>query len=139
MLEKVTVDRKLCALIIRNTVDVKSSTFFSPRDLNLQIAIFKRKKNFVELPHYHKQIARKINRVEQFLFITKGQMVVDFFNQKKLFVKSKRLGKGDGILIISGTHSVRITRSCKAISIKQGPFLGDLNDKVDVKINDTRF
>ncbi len=132
MLEKIIVDNDLCALVVRNTADVKSSTFLSPDDLNLQVAIFKRGTSFVEAPHYHKTVERKIDRVEQFLYITKGIMRVEFFDKKGVFAQAKTIKKGDSILIIRGTHSVKIIKACKAVSVKQGPFFGDTNDKIDV-------
>lgn len=135
MLEKIIVDGELAALVMRFSDDVKSSTFFSPPDLNFQISIFKREKDFVEKPHFHKKIIRKIDRVEQFLYILDGHMRVDFFNKKGILTKTKRIKKGDSILIIRGIHGVKMIDNCKAVSVKQGPFMGDINDKIEVKIN----
>lgn len=133
MIEKIIVDKDLVSLIIRKTDDVKSSTFFSPSDLNFQISIFKREKGFVENAHYHKKVVRRIDRVEQFLYILEGSMLVEFFDKKGILAKRKSIKSGDSILIIRGTHSVKMTSDCKAISVKQGPFLGDINDKIEVK------
>ncbi len=133
MLEKIIIDNRLVALIMRSTAEVTSSTFFSPPELNFQMSIFKREKDFVEKPHFHKKVIRKIDRVEQFLYILEGQMRVDFFDKKGILTKTKRIKKGDSILIIRGIHGIKMISNCKAISIKQGPFLGDLNDKIEVK------
>lgn len=134
MLEKIQVDGKLAALIIRRGTGVKSSTFFSPSNLYFQLAIFMRPKDFEEGPHYHKRLVRKVTRVEQFLYLLDGAMQVNFYNRKRKLKKTKRVGKGDGILLIQGVHSLKITKDTKAISVKQGPFLGDNEDKVNVRI-----
>lgn len=134
MLDKIKVGGKLSAIIIRKGADVKTSTFFSPPELFFQLAIFKREKNFVESPHRHKTIVRKVNRVEQFLFLLSGKMRVNFFDNKKKIVKSSVIKKGDAILLIRGIHSLKILETTKAISLKQGPFLGDKDDKVLIDI-----
>jgi hypothetical protein len=43
-----------------------------------------------------------------------------------------RLGPGDAIVLIHGTHAIRVVEDFQALSVKQGPFLGDEEDKVPV-------
>lgn len=136
MLEKVIIDGKINALIIRKGTDVKTSTFFSPSDLFMQISIFKREAGFIEAPHYHKQVIRKVNRVEQFLYLLSGEMKVFFYDKKKKLNKTRTVKKGDGLLLISGTHGLKMIKTCKAISVKQGPFLGDKDDKINIKVKE---
>ena len=133
MLEKVIIDSKLAALVIKKGTDVKQSTFLSPDDLFMQIAIFKREAGFIEAPHYHKRVIRKVNRVEQFLYLLSGEMKVFFYNDKKILSKTKTVKKGDGLLLIRGIHGLKMTKNTKAISVKQGPFMGDSEDKVNIK------
>lgn len=134
MIEKVIVDGKLSGLIIRKNTKVKSSSFFSSPDQNLQAMIFKHDTGFVEAPHYHKRIIRKIDRVEQFLYILKGQIRVKFYDLKKVLKKTKIVNKGDSLLLIRGSHGLEILKSAEAISVKQGPFLGDKEDKINLNI-----
>ena len=42
------------------------------------------------------------------------------------------LGPGDSALLVHGVHSVRVLEDMQCISVKQGPFLGIENDKVEV-------
>lgn len=130
MVEKINIDGKLNALIIKNGTNVEQSTFFSPEDLFFQASIFKRNKGFIEEPHYHKKIIRKVDRVEQLLFILSGEMKVMFYNGKHELKKSRTIKRGDVLLLVEGIHSLKIIKDCKAISVKQGPFLGDKEDKV---------
>ena len=136
MLEKVIIDGRLNALIIRKGTDVKTSTFFSPSDLFLQMMIFKRETGFIEAPHYHKRIIRKVDRVEQFLYLLSGEMKAFFYNKKKMLNKTKILKKGDALLLISGIHGLKMIKTCKAISVKQGPFFGDKDDKINIKVKE---
>lgn len=130
MIEKVIIDGKLSGLIIRKTTNVESSSFFSPPDLYLQTMIFKHEAGFVEKPHFHKKILRKIDRVEQFLYILEGQIKVQFYDSDKCLRKTRVVNKGDSLLLIRGIHGLEILKSAKAISVKQGPFLGDKEDKI---------
>ena len=40
---------------------------------------------------------------------------------------------GDAIVLIHGVHAIRVVEDFQAISVKQGPFLGDEEDKVEVQ------
>lgn len=132
MIEKIVVEGQLVALIVKKEFDAKSSTFISPEDLYMQVSIFKRESGFVEDPHYHKKILRKVDRVEQFMYLLEGTLKINFYrNDKTLFV-SKIVKKGEALLIIKGIHGLEIVKTVKAISVKQGPFLGDINDKINV-------
>ena len=42
--------------------------------------------------------------------------------------------EGDAIVLIHGVHAIRVIEDLCAISVKQGPFLGDTKDKVDVEV-----
>jgi len=134
MIEKVIVDKKLVAMIIRNGMNVESSTFFSPADLYLQVSLFKRPKLFEEAPHFHKKFTRNINRVEQFMYLLDGEIKLYFYDKKRVLQKRKKVSKGDAVLLIEGIHGLKILKDAKAISVKQGPFYGDKEDKVNVNI-----
>ena len=49
-------------------------------------------------------------------------MRVDFYNDKKKYLKSKTLKKNYIILLISGAHGFEITKNCKFLEVKQGPY-----------------
>ena len=49
-------------------------------------------------------------------------------------IKKIVLKKGDAIVLIHGIHSIKVLENMQCISVKQGPFLGPVFDKINVKI-----
>ena len=75
---------------------------------------------------------KKIYDVSQVLFVQKGKLAVDFFNKDKKKIKEINLIEGDAINIIDGIHKIRILEDCQCLTVKQGPFISDELDKVEV-------
>lgn len=134
MLRKIIFNKKLYALVIEKENRLKNSKFFTPDDCMLQAGFFIRKKGFLELPHYHKKIKRSISRVEQFLYILKGSLEISFYNKDSRFLGKEVVNKSEGILLISGIHSLKAIEDVRAVSVKQGPFLGNDNDKILMEV-----
>jgi hypothetical protein len=49
-------------------------------------------------------------------------MLVELFNDKKKFVQSVLLEKGDIILLAFGGHSIKMIENVELIEVKQGPY-----------------
>ena len=126
------------AEIIWSGTEVKETRFFSPADSSLQFGLLAHEAGFVEAPHYHKLVARTINDLQQMFVVQRGVVAVDFFDEDGKCFREVTLGAGDGILLIHGTHSVRVLEDMQCISIKQGPFLGAENDKINVEVNNNQ-
>lgn len=62
-------------------------------------------------------------------------MTVEFFDENGRMFREVILRSGDGIVLIHGTHAVRVIEDMQCISVKQGPFLGPENDKINVEVN----
>jgi hypothetical protein len=58
---------------------------------------------------------------------------VSFYAQDGSLLKEVILRVGDGINLMHGAHSIRVIEDMQCISVKQGPFLGDQLDKVNVE------
>jgi hypothetical protein len=63
---------------------------------------------------------------------------VDFFDEQGNRFQEVILRAGDGIVLIHGIHSVRVLEDMQCISVKQGPFLGAENDKIDVEVQNNQ-
>jgi hypothetical protein len=130
--EIVELNGKRFAEIIRKDVRVNKSTFFSPAESSFQMGLLAHEKGFKENPHYHKQVKRIINDLQQMLVVQRGKIAIDFFDDQGKLFHSAILNSGDTILLIQGAHSLRAIEDMQCISVKQGPFLGNENDKVDI-------
>jgi len=126
------------AEIIRAEMQVPVTKFFSPSNSSLQFGLLAHQAGFVEAPHYHKQIERTINDLQQMLVVQRGVVAVDFFDEQGNRFREVVLRAGDGILLVHGTHAVRVLEDMQCISVKQGPFLGAENDKINVEVNNNQ-
>jgi len=108
--------------------------FCSPDSGSMQFGLLAHEAGFVEAAHYHKPIERKIHNLAQMFVVQKGKVAIDFFTAQGRKFKEVVLGVGDAILLIDGAHSVRVLEDMQCVSVKQGPFLGMDNDKVNIQV-----
>ena len=123
------------AEIIWSNARVSETKFFSPDDSSFQFGLLAHDAGFVEAPHYHKPVTRTITDLQQMFVVQRGVVAVDFFDEEGRRFREVVLRAGDGILLIHGTHSVRVLEDMQCISVKQGPFLGAENDKINVEVD----
>ena len=122
------------AEIIWSDISVEHTTFFSPGESSFQFGLLAHKAGFTEPPHYHKAVKREINDLQQMFVVQKGVVAVELYSEEGDLLKEVILKSGDAIVLIHGVHAIRVIEDMQCISVKQGPFLGDENDKVFVQI-----
>lgn len=126
------------AEIIWAGTEVKETKFFSPADSSFQFGLLAHEAGFVEAAHYHKPVSRTINDLQQMFVVQRGVVAVDFFDAHGNRFREVVLRAGDGIVLVHGTHAVRVLEDMQCISVKQGPFLGVENDKINVEVKSNR-
>ena len=132
MIQKFFHNKKVYAEIIRGNMKSSKTRFFSDPKSSFQFGFVAHKKGYSEDPHYHNKILRKINDLQQVLFVQKGKIEVKFYNKKKKIIKNILIKKGDAINIVQGIHSIKILENAQCITVKQGPFISHKMDKVNV-------
>ena len=132
--EVIERDGRRYAEIIWAGTTVDKSVFFSPAGSSFQFGLLAHEANFVEPVHYHPQIERKIDDLQQMFVVQKGVIAVDFFSDDGDRFREVILRQGDAILLVHGAHSVRVLETMQCVSVKQGPFLGADSDKVDISV-----
>lgn len=120
--------------VIRADARVSHSTFVSAADSSMQMGLLAHAAGFVEVPHVHKEMPRTIKDLQQFLVVQRGVVAIDFFDDAGVLLKTVELGPGDAMLLMSGGHSLRVIEDAQCVSVKQGPFLGMDNDKVEIEV-----
>jgi hypothetical protein len=65
--------------------------------------------------------------------VQRGRVAVQLYSDDGELLRVVELAPGDAIVLIHGVHAVHVLEDMQCISVKQGPFLGDEMDKVDVK------
>ena len=122
------------AEVIRSDARVSKSTFYSRASSSFQFGLLAHDAGFVEPAHVHKPVAREIRDLQQMLVVQRGVVAVDFFDSAGKKFTEVVLRAGDAINLVHGAHSVRSLEDMQCVSVKQGPFLGVENDKVDIQV-----
>src|SRR5262249_54461003 len=120
------------AEIIWASTTVAVTKFFSPPASSFQFGLLAHGKGFVEQPHYHHLVKREINDLQQMFVVQRGVVEVTFHTDDGTQFHAVTLRAGDAITLVHGAHSVRVIEDMQCVSVKQGPFLGDKLDKINV-------
>jgi len=129
MIEKVIHDEKILSIIIRNSYKKAGITFFTPDDFSQQLAYMNHPKGKVIQPHRHNSLPREVFYTQEVLFLKKGRLRVNFYDENDEYIDSRELDAGDVILLASGGHGFEVLEEIEMIEVKQGPYTGD-EDKV---------
>ncbi len=127
--EQITINNHLIAIILYNEYTKDGIEFFSPGDFSQQLGYMKRKKGDTIQEHKHLLHLREIKFTQETLFIKKGRVKVNFFDEDDIYFTNRELKTGDVILLASGGHGFEFLEETEMIEVKQGPYAGD-KDKV---------
>ena len=127
-------DGVLYAEVIWAGTTVPKTRFFSQASSSLQFGLLAHEAGFVEPAHYHHPIKREISDLQQMFVVQRGVVAVEFYSAKGAKFHEVVLKVGDAINLVHGSHAVRVIEDMQCVSVKQGPFLGDSLDKVNVSI-----
>lgn len=132
MVESILFKDITLAVILRDDYHAEGIKFFTPGDFSQQLAYMKRPKDYVIPPHIHNPVPRKVEFTQEVLFIKRGKVRVDFFDDDHNYIESRILYPGDVILLASGGHGFVMLEESEIIEVKQGPYAGD-DDKTRFK------
>jgi len=123
MIENVFYKKKLFALIVKNKYRKKKGiTFFTSKETTQQFGYMKHKKNHIIQPHLHNKRLTKILFSTEVIILLKGSLRVDFYDNKKKYLFSKKIKKGEIIMLVSGGHGFKVLSDVEMIEVKQGPY-----------------
>jgi hypothetical protein len=128
MIERITHEGDLLAIIIRKEYSAEGITFFTPADFSQQLAYMSHPKGKCIEPHIHNIVKREVLYTKEVLVIKKGKIRADFYTDERNYICSSALGTGDIILLASGGHGFEMLEDTEMYEIKQGPYAGE-NDK----------
>lgn len=133
-IETIEYDGIKYAEIIWANTRVEKTTFYSPSESSFQFGLLAHQAGFEEPAHYHKPVSRQIDDLQQMFVVQRGVVAIQIYNDAAEPLREIILRPGDGIVLIHGVHSLRVIEDMQCISVKQGPFLGTDNDKINVKV-----
>jgi hypothetical protein len=122
------------AEVIRAETHVHETRFFSPAESSFQFGLLAHKAGFFEPPHCHRSFVRQIDDLQQMFVMQSGIVVIELYTNEGDLLREITLRAGDAVVLIHGVHALRVIEDFQAISVKQGPYLGLENDKVNVTV-----
>ena len=129
MIEYKNLENLRLAIIIRNEYYKDGIEFFTNEHDSQQLGYMSRRKDYTILPHCHNIVPREVHLTQEVLYIKKGKVRVDFYDNEKKYAFSSILNKGDVVLLADGGHGFKMIEDSEIIEIKQGPYCGE-EDKV---------
>ena len=132
-IEVIEHNRVRYAEIIWADTRVEKTKFFSPPESSFQFGLLAHEAGYSEKPHYHRPFSRTVEDLQQMFVVQRGVVGVQLYDDAGALIREVILRPGDAIVLIHGTHAIRVIEDMQCISVKQGPFLGPEFDKVEVE------
>lgn len=116
---------QVLGIIISSEYHPLTTEFITPDSFTQQVGFIVYSKSENIVPHIHRDIDRKIQGTSEVLLVRKGCCWVDFYLNDKSPLCSKKLTKGDVLILVSGGHGFRMVKDTTFLEIKQGPYIGE--------------
>jgi mannose-6-phosphate isomerase-like protein (cupin superfamily) len=123
--ERIEHEGQTLAIIVRNEFSSPGVRFFTPDELSQQLAYMQHPAGKVINAHIHNPVHRTVAYTQETLFIKRGRIRVDFFDDHQNYLDSRVLSQGDVILLIKGGHGFEVLEDLEMIEVKQGPYTGE--------------
>ena len=124
-IQNIEHDGVLLATIIRDSFNKPGIHFCTTPDLSQQVAYMHHPTGRVIEPHVHNPVARSVTYTQEVLFLKRGRLRVDFYDNDRNYLESRILYSGDVILLATGGHGFEVLEEIEMIEVKQGPYAGD--------------
>lgn len=128
-IEEIKKKNRLLAMIIRDNFSCEGVDFITPNEYSQQIAYMHHPAGKMIDAHIHNMVHRNVVLTQEVLFIKKGILRVDFYDEYEDYLESRNLHAGDIILLISGGHGFSVLEEVEMIEVKQGPYAGNGDKK----------
>ncbi len=124
-IEQIFDEYRMIAIIIYADYEPEGIEFFTPNNFSQQLAAMRRPAGYRIPAHVHKPVPREVRYTQETLFIRKGRVEINFYDESKRFLESRTLKTGDVILLVSGGHDFLMLEDTEMIEVKQGPYAGE--------------
>ncbi|HEY3375025.1 MAG TPA: hypothetical protein VGK02_08200 [Candidatus Aquicultor sp.] len=125
MIKQITHNNRLLSIIISNRYNEPGISFFTPEDFSQQLAYMCHPTGKIIQPHVHNSVHREVFYTQEVLFLKKGRLRVDFYDEDQSYLESHVLEAGDVILLATGGHGFEVLEEIEMIEVKQGPYAGE--------------
>jgi len=118
---------QILALILRSTFSPAGIHFLTPGDFSQQLGYMRHPSGKIIEPHVHNVVRREVTLTQEVLFIRRGRVRVDFYDDERAYLYSHELRAGDVVLLAKGGHGFEMLEESEIIEVKQGPYAGDMD------------
>jgi hypothetical protein len=125
MIEEVKAGKTLLAIILPYRFRTSGIKFLTPNSFSQQLAYMHHPKGKVIPAHVHNPVFRSMKKTLEVLFIKSGKVRIDFYTNRRRYVESRMLSKGDIILLANGGHGFTMASDAEIVEVKQGPYVSD--------------
>jgi hypothetical protein len=130
--ETIFSGKNTLAVIVRSWIDTPGISFFTPGNFSQQLAYIQHPCGKTIAPHLHNIVRREVTQTLEVLFVRKGRLRVDLYDDDHSYIESRILVAGDVILLVSGGHGFETLEPVEMFEVKQGPYAGD-GDKTQIE------
>jgi len=123
--EQIFDEYRMIAIIIYSDYRNDGIEFFTPNNFSQQLASISRPKGHKIQAHLHKPVPRNVKYTQETLFIKRGRVKINFYDENKQYFDERELKTGDVILLVSGGHDFTMLEDTEMIEVKQGPYAGN--------------
>ena len=131
-IERILVRGRELAIIVRAEYVADGIEFFTDDAAPQQLGYMNRPAGYVIDPHLHLTAVREVSVTQEVLFVRKGKIRIDFFDDDQSYLESRELVSGDAVLLAHGGHGISIIEPTEMLEVKQGPYM-NLGDKARFK------
>ena len=120
--ERVMAGGQVLALIVRRDYAKPGVHFFTPDEFSQQLGFMQHPAGTRIEPHIHQAVSRELKYTQEVLFLRKGKLRVDFYDEAQEYIASRILEEGDVILLASAGHGFEVLEPVEMFEVKQGPY-----------------
>ncbi len=107
-------------------------TFFTPRDLGLQVGAIRHPAGYEVKPHIHLPRSRQVTNTQEVLLIRSGIVKIRVYTFSQEMAAERLLRVGDMVVLVAGGHSLTCLGEVEILEVKTGPYAGREFDKRDL-------
>jgi hypothetical protein len=125
MIIEIRHNGEIMAIILSGEFAKPGIHFFTPDNFSQQLAYMRHPAGKVIPPHVHNPVPRQVQYTLEVLFLKRGKLRVDFFDDQQNYLESRILAGGDVILLSKGGHGFEVLEEIEMYEVKQGPYAGE--------------
>jgi hypothetical protein len=117
-------DNEVLSIIIRSSFSPENTTFLTPPEYKQQVGFIVYPRGGEVKRHVHIDLERNLVGTSEVIIIKSGSCILDIYTITGQLVASKKLERGDLMLMVGGGHGFRMLEDTVLLEVKQGPYTG---------------